>query len=128
MKAPGTRKACWRTDGYLLSKQLVALKSKWKTLVENGNTAALRKWDASIKDIRIRLNRIDQRGLELGKKVRADARRSADYERESYLRKTLELEEYYAAAIEWLHRPIDEQETYWDRFIRSRHADEIWVV
>lgn len=122
---------CCKTEVYLSSRQLAALEDKRKTLVENENTAALRKLDASIKDIRIRLNRIDQRDLELGEKVRADARRSADYERESYLRKTLELEEYYVAAIEWLHRPVDakgEQGTYWDRFIRSRPADEIWIV
>ena len=123
---------CCKTEVYLSSKQLAALEDKRKTLVENGNTAALRKLDASIKDIRIRLNRIDQRDLELGEKVRADARRNADYERESYLRKTLELEEYYATAIEWLRNrradADDEKTTYFDLFVRSRPAYEIWIV
>lgn len=75
---------CCKTEVYLSSRQLAALEAKRKTLVENGDTDALRKLDASIKDIRIRLDHIDQRDLELGEKVRADARRSADYERESY--------------------------------------------
>ena len=124
--------AC-RIGHYLQAKRLDVLIANRKKLVEDGDTDALSGADASIKEAETRKSYSLRRHRELRNRMRANAQRSASYEKELDKSKLLNPIEFYLAAIEWLqnNRPADakdEQETYWDRFIRSRPDDEFWVL
>lgn len=122
-----------RVGDYLLSRRLNAFNAERKKIVEDGNADALRGVDAAIKKAETRRGVLMRRYQKLRNGMRANARRSAGYEDEARVSRLKIMQDFYLDAIEWLqnNRPADakdEKETYWDRFVRSRPADEIWVV
>ena len=117
----------------LLDNRPNALDSKRKKLADDGDTDELGGVDASIKEAGTRRSYLLRRHRELDKRMRENIRRDAEREVASYINELLNMADFYLDAIKWLRntRPADAGNgdlTYFDIFLQSRPADEIWVV